>query len=74
MPDRDGYSVCYELKSDLLTEFIPVIFVTSKSDAMDEAKGFAAGGVDYIAKPFSAEIVGEGESVNFARVNVSTPL
>ena len=57
MPDRDGYSVCYELKADQLTEAIPVIFVTSKSDATDEAKGFAAGGVDYIAKPFSGEIL-----------------
>jgi putative two-component system response regulator len=57
MPDRDGYSVCEELKSDARTEFIPVIFVTSRTETTDEAKGFSAGGVDYIAKPFSVEIL-----------------
>jgi putative two-component system response regulator len=57
MPDRDGYSVCYELKADERTEVIPVIFVTSKNEVTDETMGFAAGGVDYIAKPFSTEIL-----------------
>ncbi|MEY2860781.1 MAG: hypothetical protein RL392_1239 [Pseudomonadota bacterium] len=57
LPDRDGYSVCCELKADERTEAIPVIFVTSKNETTDEANGFAAGGVDYITKPFSSDIL-----------------
>jgi putative two-component system response regulator len=57
MPDRSGYSVCTELKADVRTEGIPVIFITGKTEVTDEAMGFAAGGVDYIAKPFSGDIL-----------------
>jgi putative two-component system response regulator len=57
MPDMDGYEVCRRLKRDKVTEGIPVIFVTRRSDELDETAGFDAGGVDYIAKPISAPIV-----------------
>ncbi|OSM05377.1 HD domain-containing phosphohydrolase [Magnetofaba australis] len=57
LPDRDGYAVCAELKQDADTESIPVIFVSSLKDVGDESKGFAVGGVDYIVKPLSPEIV-----------------
>ena len=57
MPDIDGYEVCRRLKRDRLTEGIPVIFVTSHANEPEEMAGFDAGGVDYIAKPFSAAIV-----------------
>ncbi len=57
MPDMDGYDVCRRLKRDKLTENIPVIFVTSRSDELNEVAGFDAGGVDYIIKPVSAPIV-----------------
>ena len=39
------------------TRDIPIIFLTAKTDEMDEEKGFDVGGVDYIHKPFSAAIV-----------------
>ena len=57
MPDMDGYEVCRRLKRNPLSESIPVIFVSSHSDELDETAGFDAGGVDYIAKPISAPIV-----------------
>lgn len=57
MPDMDGYEVCRRLKGDKLTENIPVIFVTSRSDEMNEVAGFDAGGVDYLVKPVAAPIV-----------------
>jgi len=57
MPDMDGYEVCRQLKADMRTRDIPVIFVTARSDAADEAQGFALGGVDYIIKPVSAPVV-----------------
>jgi len=57
LPDIDGYEVCRQLKGNELTKDIPVIFITTKSDETDEAKGFECGGVDYITKPFSIPIV-----------------
>jgi putative two-component system response regulator len=57
MPDMDGLSACQALKANPKTENVPVIFVTSHSEIADEAKGFAAGAVDYITKPISAPIV-----------------
>lgn len=57
MPGMDGYEVCKRLKADKVTHNIPVIFITALSEASDEAKGFAAGGVDYITKPISPPTV-----------------
>ncbi|MES9939233.1 MAG: diguanylate cyclase [Candidatus Thiodiazotropha sp. 6PLUC2] len=57
MPEMDGWDVCRKLKANPMTEGIPIIFVTSRDEVVDEAKGLAAGAVDYITKPFSPEIV-----------------
>lgn len=57
MPGLDGFEVCRRLKSSPETSDIPVIFVSAMSDTVDEARGFALGGVDYITKPVSAPIV-----------------
>jgi putative two-component system response regulator len=57
MPEMDGYEVCRRLKRDPGTADIPVIFLTAKSDAMDEEMGLGLGAVDYIAKPISPPIV-----------------
>lgn len=53
MPGMDGYEVCRRLKADPRTRDIPVIFITGKNDEEHEAKGFQAGAVDFITKPFS---------------------
>lgn len=57
MPGMDGYEVCRILQQDHKTWNIPIIFLTAKSDAEDEAKGFNLGAVDYITKPISFPIV-----------------
>ncbi len=57
LPDLDGFEVCRRLKSHEATRDIPVIFVTALEDVADEAKGFEAGGVDYITKPVSPPTV-----------------
>ena len=57
MPGMDGYEVCRRLKADPKTRDIPVIFLTAKTDSIDEEKGFEVGAVDYIHKPFSGPIV-----------------
>jgi putative two-component system response regulator len=57
MPGMDGYSVCRRLKDDPKTQEIPIIFITAKQESQDETKGFSAGAVDYITKPFSPSVV-----------------
>jgi putative two-component system response regulator len=57
MPDMDGYEVCRRLKRNPRTAEIPVIFLTAKSEAVDEEKGLELGAEDYIAKPPSPPIV-----------------
>lgn len=57
MPGMSGFEACAALKACEDTRRIPVIFVTALRDADDEAKGFAAGAVDYIAKPISPAVV-----------------
>lgn len=57
MPGMDGYEVCRRLKADPLTESIPVIFLTARSEAEDESRGLSVGAVDYIVKPISPPVV-----------------
>ena len=57
MPEMDGIQVCQALKADETTKDIPVIFVTSMSDTVNEERGLDAGAVDYIIKPISPPIV-----------------
>jgi len=52
MPEMDGYEVCRSLKARESTRDIPVIFLSALSELKDKMKGFEAGGVDYITKPF----------------------
>lgn len=63
MPEMDGYTVCERLKSEALTQDIPVIFISALDDALDKVKAFTVGGVDYITKPFQlAEILARVEN------------
>ena len=57
MPEMDGYEVCTRLKENRETRSIPVIFVTAKSQEIDESLGFEVGAVDYITKPVSPLLV-----------------
>lgn len=53
MPGVSGYDVCRELKDDVSTRHIPVIFITGNITDADEMKGFALGAVDFIRKPIN---------------------
>ncbi|MBK8901294.1 MAG: response regulator [Anaerolineaceae bacterium] len=57
LPGIDGFETCRRLKANKTTEDIPVIFITILEDTADKVKGFAAGSVDYIPKPFQEEEV-----------------
>lgn len=71
MPDIDGYEVCRRLKQNPSTEAVPVIFVTSRSEILDEKAGFDAGGVDYITKPLFPMIVQARVHTHLSLVQVS---
>lgn len=51
MPYRDGFSLAKKIRQK--SDRIPILFLTAKSLEEDKLKGFAAGGDDYILKPFS---------------------
>jgi len=52
MPEMDGYEAAKILKKSAKFKTIPIIFLTSKSDAKSEMEGLNIGAVDYIHKPF----------------------
>lgn len=55
LPDMDGYTVCRELRTNLRTKHIPIIFLTQKDERSDKIKGLELGADDYITKPFDIE-------------------
>jgi DNA-binding response OmpR family regulator len=57
MPEMNGYEVCERLKSSPRLCEVPVIFISALNATEDTVKGFRAGGVDYISKPFQLEEV-----------------
>lgn len=57
MPVMDGYQVCEELKKNVKSRNIPIIFISAFDNPKDVAKGFEVGGADYITKPFVPEVV-----------------
>jgi two-component system response regulator ChvI len=54
MPRLDGLEMLRRLREK---SSLPVIFLTSKDDELDEALGLALGADDYIAKPFSQRLL-----------------
>ena len=54
MPRLDGMELLRRLREK---SALPVIFLTSKDDELDEALGLAMGADDYIAKPFSQRLL-----------------
>jgi DNA-binding NtrC family response regulator len=48
----DGYETCRRLKANEATRTIPVIFLTALGETFDKVRGFGAGAVDYVSKPF----------------------
>lgn len=52
MPGIDGFETCRRLKFQENTHDIPIIFMTALTETVDKVRGFEAGGVDYITKPF----------------------
>jgi PAS domain S-box-containing protein len=57
MPDMDGFETCRRIKEYRELADVPIIFMTALHSVEDKIAGFAAGGVDYITKPFQQDEV-----------------
>lgn len=55
MPDRDGISVCKDLRASKKTKRIPILMLTALSAKETTISGLEAGADDYMTKPFSQE-------------------
>ena len=54
LPNKSGYEICSKIRTK---SNIPIIFVTSRNNSMDELKGIMLGGDDYIEKPYHVPIL-----------------
>jgi len=55
LPDIDGYEVCKQLRGNLRTSHIPIIFLTVRDERSDKLAGLELGADDYITKPFDLD-------------------
>ena len=55
MPGVSGYELCESIKQNVKTASIPVIFLSAKGQSEEISRGFDAGAIDYILKPFIPE-------------------
>ena len=53
MPNKDGWQVLREVKSNPKTKDIPVIVLTAKNEDFDMFKGYELGASYYLTKPFT---------------------
>ena len=51
MPEMDGYEVSRKLRADPVTNNVPIIMFTAKTQVDDKVAGFEAGADDYLTKP-----------------------
>jgi len=68
MPDIDGYEVASAIKKGQQTRWIPIIFLTSLTDAYDLAKCIEYGGDDFVSKPINRIII-KAKVDAFARIS-----
>jgi two-component system, OmpR family, response regulator ChvI len=70
MPRMDGVEVLRRIRQ---ASNLPVIFLTSKDDEMDEVVGFNVGADDYITKPFSQRLLSERVKALLRRTRAGAP-
>jgi len=54
LPGQDGFSICSQIRK---VSKLPILFVTSRNNSMDELKGLLLGADDYIEKPYTIPIL-----------------
>lgn len=59
MPKMDGYTFCTEIRAGVKNKDVPLLIVSTESEAEDKMKGFKAGANLYLVKPVKAEVLVE---------------
>lgn len=54
LPGCSGFDICTQIREEME---VPVIFLTSRTDSMDELNGILKGGDDYITKPYQPPVL-----------------
>jgi twitching motility two-component system response regulator PilG len=54
MPGIDGFEVCSRIRANPQTSQLPVVMLTAKKSAVDQARGLEVGADAYITKPFKS--------------------
>lgn len=54
LPEESGFDICTKVRAE---SDVPIIFLTSRTDSMDELNGMLKGGDDYITKPFNPPVL-----------------
>ena len=52
MPNMDGWETYHQLKGISLLKDVPIAFLTSENNTMEEKRAYEMGAVDYIMKPY----------------------
>ena len=53
MPGMNGFDVCERIRRS--GHFVPIVFLSAKSDIVDKSIGYRAGADDYVVKPFDPD-------------------
>lgn len=63
MPEMDGYTFVETIRSNMTTDWVPVIFLSARGQTADRVKGLSTGAEVYMVKPFEPEeLVAQVES------------
>lgn len=65
MPERNGWTVCQEIRK---SGTIPVIMLTAKSEEADQLCAFEMGADEYVTKPFSPKVLTARVNALFRRM------
>ncbi|PTY07848.1 DNA-binding response regulator [Opitutaceae bacterium EW11] len=57
LPGLSGFETCRAMKAEARWREVPVLFVTAVHEVSEKVRGFEAGGVDYLTKPFHPQEV-----------------
>ncbi len=55
LPDSSGFEVCSALKSDMLTDHIPILILTARTDEASRFQGLETRADAFLTKPFKLE-------------------
>ena len=72
MPNMDGWETFHQLKGISILADIPIAFLTSENDAMEEKRAYDIGAADYIMKPYDkADLLKRIERIFYNKANAS---